>query len=102
MELYQSPYNMLMVCQDQVAKLPPGSNVLSRSDRCPVAMFTLGDHFLGIQGHPEFTKEYNRALFESRTEKIGQDKIDIAIQSFENEPDTSLLQGYLTAFLKDQ
>jgi len=96
---YKSPYNMLMLCQDQITKLPPNSKVLSKSRDCPVAMFTLGDHFLGIQGHPEFTKEYNKAVFESRSEEIGMHKIEKAIHSFVKEPDTTLLQRYLIGFL---
>ena len=100
MEPYKSPYNMLMLCQDQVTKLPSNSKILSKSRDCLIAMFALGDRFLGIQGHPEFTKEYNRAVFESRSEIISRHKIDKAIESFVNEPDTSLLQRYLTGFLQ--
>ena len=91
---------MLMLCQDQVTKLPSNSKILSKSRDCLIAMFALGDRFLGIQGHPEFTKEYNRAVFESRSEIISRHKIDKAIESFVNEPDTSLLQRYLTGFLQ--
>jgi len=101
MNPFQDPYRMLMLCQDQVVQLPSNSRVLSKSSICPVAMFTVGSHFLGIQGHPEFTKEYNRAVFESRTEKIGQEKIDRAIQSFVKEPDTALLREYFMRFLSD-
>ena len=90
---------MLMPRQDQITKLPPNAKLLSKSRDCPVAMFTLGDHFLGIQGHPEFTKEYNKAVFESRSEEIGMHKIEKAIHSFVKEPDTTLLQRYLIGFL---
>jgi len=99
MNPYQSPYTMLMLCQDQVAQLPPGSRVLSKAEGCSVAMFSIEDRILGIQGHPEFTKEYNRTVFESRIEKIGQDKIDQAIESLELATDSSLLRKYLTGFL---
>jgi len=96
---YKSPFNMLMLCQDQVLKLPSNSRILAKSGSCPIAIFEVGDKVLGIQGHPEFTKEYNKAVFESRLGKIGQDKIDQAIASFANEPDSRLLQRHLTAFL---
>ncbi len=99
MHTFQNPYKMLMLCQDQVTNLPPGSELISKSLDCPVAMFSVGDHFLGIQGHPEFTKEYNKAIFESRIGKIGWEKIDKAIKSFEKDPDTALLQQYLMGFL---
>jgi len=99
MEPYQSPINILMLCQDQVTKLPPNSIILARSIDCPVSMFKMDDRILGIQGHPEFTKEYNKAVFESRIGKIGQDKVDQANASFVNEVDTRLMQRYLTKFL---
>jgi len=99
MEPFQANYNMLMLCQDQVRQLPSNAQVLSKSSDCPVAMFSVGDYFLGVQGHPEFTREYNRVVIESRTEQIGQKKINFAIQSFKKEPDTELLRDYLMGFL---
>ena len=99
MEPARSNYNMLMLCQDQITQLPPNSKVLARSSHCPVSMLSMGDHILGIQGHPEFSKEYNQAVFESRKKLIGIEKIEKAIQSFKNEPDTALLREYLMNFL---
>ncbi len=102
-EPWMNPYlpqiNVLMLCQDQVVKLPPDSQILAKSPDCPVAMFATGNNILAIQGHPEFTKEYNRVVFESRLERIGQEKVDAAIASFVNTPDTIALQSYLHRFL---
>ncbi len=95
-----SNYKTLMLCQDQVVKLPENSIVLSGSSHCPVGMFSVDKHFLGIQGHPEFTKEYNRDVFESRIEKIGIEKIEVARASLHNDPDTSLLKSYMMSFMK--
>lgn len=39
--------------QDQVLTLPPGATHRGGSATCPNAMFTVGNHVLGIQGHPE-------------------------------------------------
>ena len=102
MEPFKSSYKMLMLCQDQVIKLPPGGKVLSRSRDCPVAMFSMGDQILAIQGHPEFTTEYNRAVFERRAELIGKEKIEKAIQSFIGSADTALLKEYFMNFLEKQ
>lgn len=93
-------YKLLMLCQDQVIKLPPDSRVLASSPGCPMGMFTTGDHFLAIQGHPEFTKAYNRAVFESRRSKMGEEKLAEAIESLAGEPDRELLSGWITRFLK--
>ncbi|KAI3801688.1 hypothetical protein L1987_29800 [Smallanthus sonchifolius] len=40
--------------QDEV---PTGAEVVACSDKTRVEMFTIGDHILGIQGHPEYSKD---------------------------------------------
>ncbi|KAJ1289742.1 hypothetical protein BS78_02G187400 [Paspalum vaginatum] len=45
------------VHQDEVWEVPEGAEVLASSDRTGVEMFCVGDHVLGIQGHPEYTKD---------------------------------------------
>jgi len=93
-------YRILMLCQDQVLKLPPGARVLAASADCPVGMFTVGNTFLGIQGHPEFTPDYNRDVFESRVERIGKEKVEKAVESLDQEPDTELMRGWILGFLE--
>ncbi|XP_058113956.1 gamma-glutamyl peptidase 3-like [Magnolia sinica] len=43
--------------QDEVWEVPPGAEVIAISEKTGVEMFTIGDHMLGIQGHPEYTKD---------------------------------------------
>ncbi|WP_416864998.1 MAG: glutamine amidotransferase-related protein [Imperialibacter sp.] len=92
-------FNILMLCQDQVTKLPPSSKELASSPDCPVGMFTVGDTFLGIQGHPEFSWEYDREVFESRVERIGREKVERAVESLNVEPDRELLKGWILSFI---
>ena len=92
-------YEVIMLCQDQITVLPEKSLVLSESAECPIGMYTVGNTFLGIQGHPEFSKEYNRAIFESRADRIDSDKIEKAIKSLELEPSKPLLTSYLQNFI---
>ncbi|ESR66783.1 gamma-glutamyl peptidase 5 [Citrus sinensis] len=48
----------IMEChRDEVWKVPIGAAVIGFSDKTGVEMFTIGDHILGIQGHPEYTKD---------------------------------------------
>jgi GMP synthase-like glutamine amidotransferase len=98
MEQAPDSYRILMLCQDQVMKLPPNSKVLASSPDCPVGMFTVGDSFLGIQGHPEFSREYDREVFESRVERIGKEKVGKAVESLEVEPDREVLRGWILGF----
>jgi len=43
--------------QDEVWELPPTAEVLARSDKTRVEMFRLGDRVMGVQGHPEYSKD---------------------------------------------
>ncbi|XP_051184055.1 gamma-glutamyl peptidase 3 [Lolium perenne] len=43
--------------QDEVWEAPLGAEVLASSDKTGVEMFCVGDHVLGIQGHPEYTAD---------------------------------------------
>ena len=95
-------YKVLMLCQDQISILPMDSTVLAKSDECPIGMYTVGRNFLGIQGHPEFSREFNRAVFESRADRIGSEKIAKAISSLKMEPSKALLSSYLENFILDK
>lgn len=92
-------YKIIMLCQDQITVLPKGSVVLSKSAECPIGMYTVGSTFLGIQGHPDFSKEYNKAIYESRADRIDADKIEKANKSLEEEPSIPLLRSYMHNFI---
>lgn len=100
MNPFQDKYNQLMLCQDQVITLPEDATILAQSSECAVAMYTVGDHFLGIQGHPEFTPAYNRAVFENRLKRVEGEKVDRAIGSLSVSPDSGLLKMWVKNFLE--
>ncbi|CAL5434308.1 unnamed protein product [Camellia sinensis] len=43
--------------QDEVRELPPKAEVIAWSNKTGIEMFRYGDHMMGIQGHPEYTKD---------------------------------------------
>ncbi|KAJ6673439.1 GAMMA-GLUTAMYL PEPTIDASE 5 [Salix viminalis] len=43
--------------ENEVWEVPSGAEVIAFSDKTGVEMFAIGDHILGIQGHPEYTKD---------------------------------------------
>ncbi|KAK6235986.1 Glutamine amidotransferase - like 4 [Theobroma cacao] len=43
--------------QDEVWEVPMGAEVIAFSDKTGVEMFAIGQHILGIQGHPEYSKD---------------------------------------------
>ena len=54
--------SLLSSHQDQVIRLPEEATLYATNEFCPIAGFVVGDQVLTIQGHPEFDKEYARAL----------------------------------------
>ncbi|CAG4990807.1 hypothetical protein DYBT9275_00617 [Dyadobacter sp. CECT 9275] len=80
---FRNSFNLLMMCQDQVLTLPENSQLLAQSQDCPHAMFRVGERMLGIQAHPEFPKDYDKALMELRVERIGQTKVNLGVASLE-------------------
>ena len=86
--------------QDQVVEMPAESTLYASSDFCPIAGFQIGTHVLSMQGHPEFSKEYNRALIEKRVDRIGEKVVDIAIQSLKKEVDSNTVTAWMIDFIK--
>ncbi|XP_050213189.1 gamma-glutamyl peptidase 5-like [Mercurialis annua] len=52
-----SSLSIIKIHQDEVWEVPLGAEVIAFSDKIGVEMFSIGDHILGIQGHPEYTKD---------------------------------------------
>jgi len=97
---FQSSINILMMCQDQVTKLPPYSTLLASHPNCPNAMFTTENQYLGIQGHPEFTKAYTKTLMLKREQRIGLERVKAGLDSLYNIPDNQLLSSWIGNFIK--
>lgn len=47
---------------DQVTHMPDGARLLASNATCPHAALAYDDHAITVQGHPEFTADYLRAL----------------------------------------
>ena len=99
MQPFKNQYNMLMMCQDQVVKLPENAIVLAGNEMCPVGMFQIGNKMLGIQGHPEFSKSYDQLLMEKRRHSMGEEVVQKGIKSLEKNLDTDLIQNWIYRFL---
>ncbi len=87
MQPYQQSINILMMCQDQIHVLPPEAIVLAKTPLCEVGIIQVGNTFLGIQGHPEFSKEYDKILMENRIERIGQETVETGLKSLTQKLD---------------
>ncbi|MFS7935617.1 putative class I glutamine amidotransferase [Helianthus anomalus] len=62
----------------QVWEVPTGAQVIAFSDKTGVEMFTIGDHILGIQGHPEYPKDILNNLIDRL---LNQDSIEVCNSS---------------------
>ncbi|WP_421346978.1 glutamine amidotransferase-related protein [Aeromonas veronii] len=85
--------------QDQVALLPPGATRLAGNDFCPNFMFLQGNNIVAIQGHPEFSVEYNRALIERRRGLLPDERYQNSLSSLEGEVDSATMMQWLLQFL---
>lgn len=48
----------------QVIEVPLGAQVIANSEKTGVEMFQLGDNIMGIQGHPEYSKDIVRNIID--------------------------------------
>ena len=91
---------LLFTHQDQVMSLPEGAVLVGSAEHCPNAMFTIGDHILSIQGHPEYSRPYLRALIESREAIIDPITFKAGLASLEMEHHRSEMAQWLRHFLQ--
>jgi GMP synthase-like glutamine amidotransferase len=92
-------FNLLMMCQDQVLDLPEHAIVLAGNEKCPVGMFQVGEKVLGIQAHPEFSKDYDRLLMENRIDRMGEELVQEGLRSLAKEVHTDLIRSWVLQFV---
>jgi GMP synthase-like glutamine amidotransferase len=85
---------------DQIIEPPDRVEVVGTSETVPVAMVVVGDHFLGFQGHPEFSVQYSAVLAEARRDVlIPGEVVDAGLASLTVGPDRDLLRSWIVEFL---
>jgi len=57
-------------------------------------------HFLSIQGHPEWVREYSRVRIQDRRNILSDQQVQSALASLENEPDNELFARWIVDFVK--
>ena len=86
--------------QDQVTRLPESAELLGGNDHCPHGLYTVGDHFLSIQAHPEYSADYVRALTEIRRGIIPEPIREAGLTSLEQPHHQHELAQWIQNFLK--
>ena len=92
-------FALLSSHQDQVVELPAGARLLFSSDFCPVSGYAIGDQVFTLQGHPEFSKAYSRALMTMRRELLGADTFERGIRSLNEDTHESEVAAWITNFI---
>lgn len=91
--------NIIVSHQDQVSDLPADATVIAASDFCPNFVVQWNEHFLSIQGHPEWHADYSRALMEQRRDSIGEARVASGLESLATEPDNRLFTRWILDFI---
>ncbi len=86
--------------KEQISQLPPETEVLMGNSFCPNSMIQVGQHFLGLQAHPEFSQAYCYALMKSRKGVIETSQFKRGINSLTLPVDDRLLMCWLIKFLR--
>jgi glucosinolate gamma-glutamyl hydrolase len=91
--------SIVKVHQDEVLEVPPRARVLAYSDKTRVEAFAVGDHALGVQGHPEYGTDILHNLID-RLVNNGciQDAHRTAVEA--GGPDTAFWTALCKAFLR--
>jgi GMP synthase-like glutamine amidotransferase len=92
-------YRIIYSHQDQVSVAAPGSVILASNDFCPIAMTSIGDHILTFQGHPEFSIDFTRTVFEFRKMLYPEELYNAAIKSLDGEVDTLKIANWMIDFM---
>jgi len=95
---FKASFSMLVSHQDQVVTLPQGIQVLAGNGFCPNFMLHYDKPLMSIQGHPEFSKDYTKALIETRIQCIGKECAQEAITSLSKPIDNTLFAKWILAF----
>ncbi len=82
-EIGRPGFALLASHQDQVMELPPGTRLLARNERCPIAAYAKGNTVLCIQPHPEFVEDYSAYLLKKRRSLLGELHFASSMESLE-------------------
>ena len=91
---------LVPVChQDQVLELPPDAQRIARSAHCENFIVQFADHLLGIQGHPEFEREFIAALIEWRHQTLPEATRRQALATLAEPHDSDTIKRWIATFL---
>ncbi|MCL9783319.1 GMP synthase [Vibrio sp. S4M6] len=91
--------SLIVSHQDQVVELPCNTKVLATNDFCPNSIILIDQHFLGIQGHPEFDKAFSEDLMNHRRDSIGESAFQKGMESLSLHVNRKEIKHTMVSFL---
>jgi len=91
--------DILVSHQDQVVRPAAGAQVLASSEFCDNAVSQVGEHILTLQGHPEFTKDYARALMMERRNLLDDDVLQAGLATLAGEQQGPRVAAWIARFI---
>nr|GLL23799.1 gamma-glutamyl peptidase 5-like [Ipomoea trifida] len=89
--------------RDEIIELPEKAEIMAWSNKTGIEMFRYGDHIMGIQGHPEYTKDILVHLIDRLSQRnLIQDDVATSAKAKlgSYEPDREAWRKLCTGFLK--
>ncbi|WP_067514874.1 glutamine amidotransferase-related protein [Endozoicomonas ascidiicola] len=93
-------FKLLVSHQDQVTSVPDSGAVLAGSTFCPNWMIQYDNCLLGIQGHPEFTREFSRSLLDLRRHVFGEDVYVRGLEALSDSTESQLVAQWVINFFR--
>ncbi|KAA6330336.1 Carbamoyl-phosphate synthase small chain [termite gut metagenome] len=87
---------------DQVVELPPRAIRFATGDFCINEGFFVGDHILTFQGHPEYTREYNKYLLLHHAPDEPEEIKTKALKSLSNEADNLAAANFILDMIREK
>ncbi len=87
---------------EQVSELPEGAEICMSNEACEIGGFTIGDHVLTSQYHPEMTGDFIAALIEELASEKPVAVIDQARASLSQEAENAPMAQAILQFLKQK
>ena len=100
MDNEQIELKLIVSHKEQINQLPQGAMVIAQSDFCPYFMVQWDDHFLSVQGHPEWNKLYSKTLMNDRRSIIPVKRIEQGLASLEKNINNQQFARWIINFAK--
>ena len=100
MDNEQHELKLIVSHKEQINQLPQGAMVIAESDFCPYFMVQWDDHFLSVQGHPEWNKLYSKTLMNDRRSIIPVKSIEQGLASLEQNINNQQFARWIINFAK--